>query len=126
MVKKEAQEGPGRSGALQTQVNLSPPVRNPILAIETILHLILFTFLGHTFKESYDTVFGCWAVLYDESLSRVAHVLTVHLLAAQSGSIGMEVTGRDGVLESIHEIRSQEVNCWAEVVHGPAAATSVA
>ena len=28
----------------------------------------------------------------------------------------MEVTGRDGVLESIHEIRSLEVNCRAEVV----------
>ena len=28
----------------------------------------------------------------------------------------MNVTGRDGVLESIHEIRSLEVNCRAEGV----------
>ena len=28
----------------------------------------------------------------------------------------MEVTGRDGVLESIHEIRSVRVNCQAEGV----------
>lgn len=42
------------------------------------------------------------------------HVLTVRLLAAQSGSIGMETTGRDGGLESILKIRSLEVNCRAE------------
>lgn len=49
---------------------------------------------------------GYWVVLYDEPLQSAAHVLTIGFLAAQSGSIGMEVTGRDGVLESILKIRS--------------------
>ena len=59
-----------------------------------------FTFLGHTFKESYDPLFVCCTSQYDEydeSLSNAAHVLTVRLLVTQSGSTGMEVTGKDCV-----------------------------
>ena len=36
--------------------------------------------------------------------------------SSSRGAIRTEVTGKDGGLESILEVRSLEVNCWAERV----------